>query len=112
MELTRLEPAFWVKTLGTSAGLTVAFVWECSDEPKLEPNELELFYDFRSELLPSARGQVPPALVRRPPVPVPWHAGLAVNLLGPLAIGILCLVFGSVDGSTSSQPPSGQLRRT
>ena len=101
-----------MKTVETSAGLTVALFGSVSDEPELEPNELALFYDFRSELVPSAGRQVPPAVVRRPPVPVLWHAGLAVYLLGPLAIGIICLVFGSVNGAISSKPPSGQLRRT
>jgi hypothetical protein len=39
-----------------------------------------------------------PAPLRRLPIPVPWNAELVFYLLVELAVGIVCLAFGSVNG--------------
>ena len=39
-----------------------------------------------------------PAFVRRSPIPLPWNAELVFFLLVELVVGIVCLVFESVNG--------------
>lgn len=48
--------------------------------------------------VPAAELPPRPAFLRRLPVPIPWNAELLVYLLVELVVGIICLIFGSVNG--------------
>jgi hypothetical protein len=47
--------------------------------------------------VPASERSPRPAFLRRLPVPLPWNAELFFYLLAQLVLGIICLVFDSVN---------------
>ena len=47
--------------------------------------------------VPAAERPPQPAFLRQLPIPVPWNAELFFYLVAQLVVGIICLVFDSVN---------------
>jgi hypothetical protein len=47
--------------------------------------------------VPASERSPGPAFLRRLPIPVPWNAELFLYLFAQLVVGIICLVFDSVN---------------
>jgi hypothetical protein len=46
---------------------------------------------------PAAARATQPTFLRRSPIPLPWNAELSFYLLVELVVGLICLVFDSVN---------------